>query len=106
MMSRIFTLTTACAIAATALIIDPVESYRAEQLTVGTALAYDNDRGQTRRIARRTARRVERRQDRLEQLPAQCESVIVNGARIWHCDSIYYKPVIEAGKTVYVIVTP
>lgn len=105
-MIKIASISIATAIAAAGFFVDPVASINEGTLTTSEAHAYDNDRGQTRRIARRTARRVERRHDRLEKLPPNCASVIVHGTQYWNCANTYYQPIVQSGKTVYVIVTP
>jgi hypothetical protein len=51
------------------------------------------------RVARRTARRVARRH---AFLPAGCPLV----GLYYYCGGIYYQPVVEAGSTVYIVVTP
>ncbi len=53
----------------------------------------------SRRTARRTSRRVSRRH---AVLPVGCP---LTGA-YYYCGGIYYQPVVESGKTVYVVVTP
>jgi hypothetical protein len=56
-----------------------------------------------RRVARRTARRTSRRVARRHAfLPAGCPLM---GA-YYYCGGVYYQPVVEQGKTVYVVVTP
>jgi hypothetical protein len=55
------------------------------------------------RVARRTARRTSRRVARRHAvLPVGCPLV-----GLYHyCGGVYYQPVVESGKTVYVVVTP
>jgi len=55
------------------------------------------------RVARRTARRTSRRVARRHAfLPAGCPLV----GLYYYCGGIYYQPVVEAGSTVYIVVTP
>ena len=55
------------------------------------------------RVARRTARRTSRRVARRHAvLPAGCPLV----GLYYYCGGVYYQPVVESGKTVYVVVTP
>ena len=65
-----------------------------------------NWRAQNRRVARRTARRTSRRTSArvnyYNSLPAGCA---LRGA-YHYCGGVYYQPVVQAGRTVYVIVTP
>lgn len=105
-MLKFVTFTLATTIAATAFFADPVATIKQGDLSGSEALAYDNDRGQARRAARRTARRIERREARLESLPPHCHTVYLDGTKLYLCDNHYYRPVVESGKTVYVIVTP
>jgi hypothetical protein len=60
-------------------------------------------RGMARRSVRRTSRRTSRRVARRHAvLPAGCPL-----AGLYHyCGGVYYQPVVESGKTVYVVVTP
>lgn len=37
-------------------------------------------------------------------LPAGCVATIVNGVRVYRCGAVVYKPVVQAGRTVYVVV--
>ena len=37
-------------------------------------------------------------------LPAGCVATIVNGVRVYRCGAVVYKPVVKAGRTVYVVV--
>ncbi len=55
------------------------------------------------RVARRTARRTSRRVARRHAfLPAGCPLM----GPYYYCGGVYYQPVVETGKTVYVVVTP
>jgi hypothetical protein len=56
-----------------------------------------------RRVARRTSRRTSRRVARRHAvLPVGCPLV-----GLYHyCGGVYYQPVVESGKTVYVVITP
>jgi len=56
--------------------------------------------GQNRRVARRTARRTTRRNTYINTLPAGC----VRRNAYWYCGGIYYQPVVQDGRTVYVVV--
>lgn len=105
-MLKFVTFTLATTIAATALFADPVQTIKQGNLSASEALAYDKDRGQARRTVRRTARRIERRQTRLATLPPHCHAVYVDSSKLFLCDDLYYRPVMESGRTVYVIATP
>ena len=59
-----------------------------------------------RRTARRTSRRVTRRHNYYSTLPRGCGRVVIRGYSYWHCGGVYYQEQIEAGSTVYIIVTP
>jgi hypothetical protein len=37
-------------------------------------------------------------------LPRGCAVVYVNGVKVWRCDRVVYRPVVQAGRTVYVVV--
>jgi hypothetical protein len=37
-------------------------------------------------------------------LPRGCARVIVNGIAHWRCGAVVYRPVVQSGRTVYVIV--
>jgi hypothetical protein len=37
-------------------------------------------------------------------LPAGCRVVVVNGVRVHRCGTVVYRPVVQAGRTVYVVV--
>jgi hypothetical protein len=37
-------------------------------------------------------------------LPAGCTVVVVNGVRVHRCGTVVYRPVVQAGRTVYVVV--
>ena len=37
-------------------------------------------------------------------LPKGCVAVVVNGVKMWRCGTIVYRPVLQAGRTVYVVV--
>ncbi len=67
---------------------------------------WGQNRRVARRTARRTARRVERRHDYYDSLPGGCAQVGIGGVLYWRCGSIYYQPIVNDGRTVYVIVTP
>jgi hypothetical protein len=55
-----------------------------------------------RRTARRTTRRVNRRQDYYNALPGGC----VLRAGYHYCGGVYYEPLVQGGRTVYVVVNP
>jgi hypothetical protein len=55
-----------------------------------------------RRTARRTARRVNRRQNHYNALPGGC----VLRAGYHYCGGVYYQPLVQGGRTVYVVVNP
>jgi hypothetical protein len=40
----------------------------------------------------------------LYRLPKGCVAVVVNGVKMWRCGAVVYRPVVQAGRTVYVIV--
>ncbi|MTI18789.1 hypothetical protein E1162_16200 [Rhodobacteraceae bacterium RKSG542] len=54
-------------------------------------------RGQARRTSRRTSRRVNRRQSVAGCTPYNA---------YYNCGGVYYRPVVENGTTVYVVVNP
>ncbi|KZL20226.1 hypothetical protein PsAD2_01522 [Pseudovibrio axinellae] len=62
---------------------------------VGDANAQTAELNQTRRVTRRTSRRVNRRQNIADCSP-------YNG--YYDCAGVYYRAVVEDGKTVYVVV--
>lgn len=37
-------------------------------------------------------------------LPRGCVAIVVNGVKMWRCGAVVYRPVVQAGRTVYVIV--
>lgn len=37
-------------------------------------------------------------------LPKGCVAVIVNGVKVWRCGAVVYRPVVQAGRSVYVVV--
>lgn len=37
-------------------------------------------------------------------LPAGCVPVVVNGVRVHRCGNVVYRPTVQAGRTVYVVV--
>jgi hypothetical protein len=37
-------------------------------------------------------------------LPAGCVRVVVNGVPHWRCGAVVYRPVVQSGRTVYVVV--
>ena len=37
-------------------------------------------------------------------LPRGCAVVYVNGVKVWRCGRVVYRPVVQAGRTVYVVV--
>lgn len=64
--------------------------------------AYAARRGYARRTTRRVARRTTRRVVRRATLPGGC---------LWrspyhYCGGIYYRPIVESGTTVYIVVYP
>ncbi|GMG81555.1 hypothetical protein LNKW23_07680 [Paralimibaculum aggregatum] len=59
-------------------------------------------RAVSRRTARRTSRRTSRRQAYIHSLPGGC--VLRGGYH--YCGGVYYRPVVQNGATVYVVVTP
>lgn len=67
---------------------------------LGFAAASADTVGTTRRVARRTARRTTRRNDYINTLPAGC----VRRNAYWYCGGIYYQPVVQNGRTVYIVV--
>ena len=64
-------------------------------LTIVTDSAYAAPRHAARRTTRRTVRR-------LTVLPAGCAW----RAPYHYCGGVYFKPVVEAGTTVYIVVNP
>jgi hypothetical protein len=38
------------------------------------------------------------------RLPAGCARVVVNGISHWRCGPAVYRPVVQGGRTVYVVV--
>ncbi|WP_026379556.1 hypothetical protein [Afifella pfennigii] len=69
------------------------------ELAMPSALAQPyHNRGVARRTARRTSRRVVRR----NTLPAGCAW----RAPYHYCGGVYYQPVVESGRTVYIVVNP
>lgn len=64
-------------------------------------------RRQARRVSRRTSRRVVRRNVRYyNQLPGGCVRVSLNGYVHHRCGGVYYRPTVQNGANVYVIVNP
>lgn len=64
---------------------------------IGSAEAQTPARNTARRTARRTSRRVNRRQSVAGCAPYNA---------YYNCGGIYYRPVVENGVTVYVVVNP
>ncbi|WP_269585143.1 hypothetical protein [Roseibium sp. Sym1] len=64
---------------------------------IGTAKAQNPARNTARRTARRTTRRVNRRQSVAGCAPYNA---------YYNCGGVYYRPVVENGVTVYVVVNP
>lgn len=60
-----------------------------------------NRRAQTRRVARRTSRRTSRRVARRHSI-AGCSPY----RSYYSCGGVYYRPIVENGVTVYVVVNP
>jgi hypothetical protein len=58
-------------------------------------------RGEARRVARRTARRTSRRVARRHSI-AGCRPYNA----YYYCSGVYYRPIVENGVTVYVVVNP
>lgn len=73
--------------------------------TASTATAGPARRA-ARRTARRTARRVTRRHTYYNALPGGCVRRTIAGTLYWRCGNVFYQPLVDNGKTVYVIVTP
>jgi hypothetical protein len=69
-------------------------------LSVRTAEA-QNRRAQSRRVARRTSRRTSRRVARRHSI-AGCSPY----RAYYSCGGVYYRPIVENGVTVYVVVNP
>lgn len=38
------------------------------------------------------------------RLPAGCVRVVVNGMTVWRCGAVVYRPIVQSGRTVYVVV--
>ena len=70
-------------------------------LGVSNAVAQRNRRGAGRRTARRTARRTTRRVIRRAHI-RDCSRY----RSYYNCSGVYYRPVVENGATVYVVVNP
>lgn len=64
--------------------------------------AYAARRGYVRRTSRRVARRTTRRVVRRATLPGGC----VWRSPYHYCGGIYYRPIVENGTTVYIVVYP
>ena len=64
---------------------------------IGAAKAQNPTRNTARRTARRTTRRVNRRQSIAGCTPYNA---------YYNCGGVYYRPVVENGVTVYVVVNP
>lgn len=77
----------------------PDGTSRSALLQFSTASA-EQPVGQNRRVSRRTARRTTRRRTSINTLPAGC----VRRNAYWYCGGIYYQPVVQGGRTVYVVV--
>ena len=109
-MKKLILFTVGLFVAATTMLIDPIRTIQDGVFSVSTAVAYGRHHGVTRRevrgISRRTARRVHRRHHYYASLPLGCTSIILSAVHYWDCGSIYYQPIVESGKTVYIIVTP
>ena len=60
-----------------------------------------NRRAQNRRVARRTSRRTSRRVARRHSI-AGCSPY----RTYYSCGGVYYRPIVENGVTVYVVVNP
>jgi len=69
-------------------------------LTVSPAQA-QNRRAQNRRVARRTSRRTSRRVARRHSI-AGCAA----WRTYWRCGGVYYRPIVENGTTVFIVVNP
>lgn len=86
--------------------MDPVEQSVTVTLTLMPEAAAQNRRAdyrrQGRRVARRTARRTTRRQNYYNSLPGGC----VQRGSHYYCGGVYYQPVVQGGRTVYIIVNP
>ena len=71
-------------------------------LEVTISKAYAARRGHARRTTRRVARRTTRRVVRRATLPGGC----LWRAPYHYCGGIYYRPIVEGGTTVYIVVYP
>ena len=69
-------------------------------LTAPAAQA-QNRRAQNRRISRRTSRRTSRRVARRHSI-AGCSPY----STYYNCGGVYYRPIVENGTTVYIVVNP
>jgi len=69
-------------------------------LTISPAQA-QNRRAQSRRVSRRTSRRTSRRVARRHSI-AGCSPY----RAYYSCGGVYYRPIVENGTTVYIVVNP
>ena len=69
-------------------------------LSVSPAQA-QNRRAQSRRVSRRTSRRTSRRVARRHSI-AGCSPY----RAYYSCGGVYYRPIVENGTTVYIVVNP
>lgn len=87
----------------------PVEDVRTAGLFefgISSAQAQPRRR-QARRVSRRTSRRVVRRNMHYyNHLPGGCVRVSLNGYVHHRCGGIYYRPVVQNGANVYIVVNP
>lgn len=66
-----------------------------------TAAQAQNRRAQSRRVSRRTSRRTSRRVARRHSI-AGCSPY----RAYYSCGGVYYRPIVEGGTTVYIVVNP
>ena len=69
-------------------------------MTMSAAQA-QNRRAQSRRVSRRTSRRTSRRVARRHSI-AGCSPY----RAYYSCGGVYYRPIVEGGTTVYIVVNP
>ena len=76
------------------------------EVSISKAYAARRGRGHRRAHARRTTRRVARRTTR-----RVVRRAVLPGGCLWrapyhYCGGIYYRPIVESGTTVYIVVYP
>ena len=75
-----------------------------EAIELTFSKAHAARRGYARRSTRRVSRRTRhRRVIRRTHLPRGC---VRRGAYYYYCGGVYYQPIVESGRTVYIVVTP